>query len=74
VPEDFDSRRLDALMREEDRRFALASGLFVVASGMSLLYFPNPTFGSAGDYLSVALWGTAVGEGVQLARRLLPNG
>ena len=73
-PEDFDSKRLDRVMREEDRRFALASGLFVVASGMSLLYFPNDTFGSAGDYLSVALWGTAVGEGVQLARRLLPTG
>ena len=72
TPEDYDSRRLEQLQRGEDLRFGLASGVFVVASGMSLLYFPKETFGSVGDYLSVALWGTAVGEGVQLARRLLP--
>jgi len=50
----------------------MASGVLVVLSGMSVLYVGNPTFGTAGDYLTVALWGTALGEGVQLARRLWP--
>lgn len=72
--DEFDSKRIDKILRQEDFRFALASGVFVVASGMSLLYFSKATFGGIGDYLSVALWGTAVGEGVQLARRLLPVG
>jgi hypothetical protein len=39
---------------------------------MSLLYVGNPSFGTPGDCLDVALWGTAVGEGLQLARRLWP--
>ena len=56
----------------ENLRFSLASGAIVVLSGMSLLYVGNPTFGSAGDYLTVLLWGTAVSEGLQLARRLWP--
>ncbi|HVE45671.1 MAG TPA: hypothetical protein VNA57_02830 [Acidimicrobiales bacterium] len=71
--EDLDSARLDRLLASEDRRFALASGLFVVATGMSLLYVPNPTFGGPGDYLTVVLWGAGVGEGIQLVRRILPG-
>lgn len=71
--DDLDSARLDRLLALDDARFALASAVFVVATGMSLLYVPNPTFGSPGDYLTVALWGAGVGEGIQLARRILPG-
>jgi hypothetical protein len=64
---------LNRRVRRADRRFALAGGTLVVLSGMSVLYFANPTFGTAGDYLAVALWGTAFGEGLTLARRLWPT-
>ncbi|MBG0564413.1 hypothetical protein [Actinoplanes aureus] len=67
-----DSTLLNRRVRRADRRFALAGGTLVVLSGMSVLYFANPTFGTPGDYLAVALWGTAFGEGLTLARRLWP--
>jgi hypothetical protein len=69
---DLDTSAIDRALRVENLRFALVSGAFVVLSGMSLLYVGNPTFGCPGDYLAVALWGTGVGEGLHLARRLWP--
>lgn len=72
-PDDPDPRSIESEIRREDLRFSFAAGVLVVLSGMSLLYVGNPTFGSAGDYLAVALWGAAVGEGFQLARRLWPG-
>jgi hypothetical protein len=69
---DLDTATIDRDVRVENVRFSLASGALVVLSGMSLLYVGNPTFGTPGDYLTVALWGTAVGEGLHLARRLWP--
>jgi hypothetical protein len=68
-----DTDALDRRVRQADRRFALAGGALVVLSGMSVLYFGNPAFGTAGDYLAIALWGTAFGEGLTLARRLWPQ-
>ena len=72
-PDDLDSTTIDREYRRDDRRFSVLAGLLVVLSGMSLLYAGNPTFGTPGDYLAVALWGAAVGEGLQLARRLWPS-
>ena len=72
-PGDLDSSTIDREFRREDRRFSALAGIVVVLSGMSLLYAGNPVFGTAGDYLAVALWGAAVGEGLQLARRLWPS-
>jgi hypothetical protein len=69
---ELDSVAIDREIRTENLRFSLVSGTLVVLSGMSLLYVGDPTFGSPGDYLTVALWGTAVGEGLHLARRLWP--
>lgn len=64
---------IDADIRREDLRFSLIAGVLVVLSGMSVLYVSNPTFGTAGDYLALGLWGAAFGEGLQLARRLWPS-
>jgi hypothetical protein len=72
-PDELDSETIDREYRREDRRFSVLAGLLVVLSGMSLLYAGNPAFGTLGDYLAVALWGAAVGEGLQLARRLWPS-
>jgi hypothetical protein len=69
---ELDSASIDRELRVEGTRFAIVSGVLVVLSGMSVLYAGNPTFGSAGDYLAVALWGTALGEGLYLARQLWP--
>jgi|GEM_PF-4385825 len=62
---------IDALRRDQ-LRFDALSGVIVVLTGLSVLYFSNPTFGSLGDYAKMLLWGSGVGEGVQLARRLIP--
>jgi hypothetical protein len=50
---------------------ALAVAVFVSLAGLLVMYLPNPTFGSAFDYLGVALWAIVVGEAVQASRRLL---
>jgi hypothetical protein len=50
---------------------ALAVAVFVALAGLLVMYLPNPTFGSAFDYLGVALWAIVVGETLQASRRLL---
>lgn len=60
-------------LHRKELSYGVLGAILVVLSGMSFQYFPNPTFGSAGDYLGMLLWGTAVGEGVKLARRFLPQ-
>jgi hypothetical protein len=65
---------LEAELDRHDRRFRLFSGVVVAVSGMVALYLPEPGFGSFADYATVLLWGTTVGEGLKLARRLLPPG
>jgi len=66
-----------SLKRALDRRdalFAALSAFLVVLSGMSLVYATDPTFGTPGDYLAILLlWGTALTEGLTLARSLLPS-
>jgi hypothetical protein len=67
--------RLESLRegwRGAELRFKVLSTLLVLLSGISVLYVGKPGFGTPGDYLAVLLWGTAVGEGVKLARRFLP--
>jgi hypothetical protein len=49
----------------------LAVAVFVALAGLLVMYLPNPTFGSAFDYLGVALWAIVVGEALQASRRLL---
>jgi hypothetical protein len=64
-----------SLKRALDRRdvlFAVLSAFLVILSGMSLIYATDPTFGTTGDYLTILLWGTALTEGLTLARSLLP--
>jgi hypothetical protein len=51
----------------------IVSLVTIAATGMSLLYFTNDTFGSLGDYLAIALWGSTATAGVALLRRLLPG-
>jgi hypothetical protein len=79
--DDYQSTRVradtDALrneLRRTDRRVAVASGLVALATGLSLLYYPNAHFGSTGDYLTALLWAAAIGQGAQVARRFLPTG
>jgi hypothetical protein len=60
-------------VRTDDLQFAVLSGVLVVAGGIAVLYAGNPAFGSPGDYLGVAVWGTTLSEGLALARRLLPG-
>lgn len=64
---------LERRLRAHDLRFAVASGLLVVGTGLSVLYVPDQTFGGFGDYLALFLWGATVSEGIQLARRFLPG-
>jgi hypothetical protein len=71
---DLDTGAIDRELRVEGLRFAVVSGALVVLSGMSVLYVGNATFGSLGDYLAIALWGTVLGQGLNLARRLWPGG
>ena len=47
--------------------------LIIIGSGLSLLYVGDTTFGSFGDYLSVALWGSTATAGLALLRRLFPG-
>jgi hypothetical protein len=48
--------------------------LFVVAvSGLSAVYLANSTFGSAADYVTLALWGSTATAGLALLRRLVPG-
>lgn len=70
---DLDTAALDRRLRAENLRFGLASAVLVTFSGMSVLYATDATFGSPGDYVATALWGTALGEGLLLARRFLPS-
>ena len=47
--------------------------IIVAASGLSVLYFANSTFGSFADYLTLALWGSTATAGLALLRRLVPG-
>jgi hypothetical protein len=47
--------------------------VIIAATGMSALYVSNGTFGSVGDYLTVALCGSTATAGLALLRRLLPG-
>jgi hypothetical protein len=68
-----DEVSLRQALRRRDAAYAVLSGLLVILSGMSLVYAADATFGTAGDYLTILLWGTAVSEGLALAKSLLPS-
>lgn len=53
------------------RNYLILGGLITVLGGMAAVYFPSPAFGSLGDYVSVLLWGTAVGTGADVAAKIL---
>jgi len=77
VGRDGQTQDLDALdrhMRRQDRRFAVLSGALVLLSGLSVVYFPNPSFGTMGDYVTALLWATGTAAGLTLARRFAPVG
>jgi hypothetical protein len=60
-------------LRGSGRWLTLTVGAaLAVTSGMALLYGPNPTFGSALDYVGVVIWGIATAGGLLIARRFLP--
>lgn len=48
--------------------YLLAAAVAILGSGMAVLYFPNDTFGSPGDYLTTAVWGLGATGAVQVAR------
>jgi hypothetical protein len=64
---------LEADDRQAQRTFVLVSGILVLASGLAVLYVPNPHWGSLGDFLSALLWGTGTTAGLSFARRLIPS-
>ena len=68
-----DEVSLRQALRRRDTAYACLSGLLVILSGMSLVYAADATFGTPGDYLTILLWGTAVTEGLALAKTLLPS-
>lgn len=47
--------------------------LIVGAAGLSAGYLANATFGSAADYVTLALWGSTATAGLALLRRLVPG-
>lgn len=53
----------------KDLMFGVLSAALVIGTGLTL-YFGNPAWGSAGDYVAALVWGTAVGTGVEVARQL----
>jgi hypothetical protein len=60
-------------LRGRGRWLPLAVGAaLAVASGMVLLYGPDPTFGSTLDYLGVVIWGIATAGALLIARRFIP--
>ena len=67
------SENLEKRLKRLDWTFTLISGFVVVLTGLSVLYLGKASFGSASDYASVLLWGTAVDEGLKVARRLVPS-
>jgi hypothetical protein len=50
-----------------EARMTLISGALVVATGLYLLYFVSPVWGTPGDYLKALLWGSTLSEGVKYA-------
>lgn len=66
------SKELADQLRRYNVLYTVAASLLVLLSGMSVLYVGDFDFGATwGDYLKVILWGTAVGEGVELTRRFV---
>lgn len=67
------SEDLDRALARLDLAFELIAGTIVVVTGLSVLYLGKASFGSVADYVGVLLWGTAVQEGLKLARELGPG-
>lgn len=47
--------------------------LVALLSGLQTLYFANPVFGSAKDYVALALWGFGVDQATNFIKLLRPN-
>jgi hypothetical protein len=47
--------------------------LVALLSGLQTLYFTNPVFGSAKDYVALALWGFGVDQATNFIKLLRPN-
>lgn len=60
------AQRLLTGLSADDRVLALVAGALAIGSGMEALYLNSPTWGSAGDYVTAVLWGSATSEGVKL--------
>lgn len=60
-------------IRRADSLVGIVAGVLAVGTGLTVLYAPDPGFGTAGDYGQALLWGTVVGEGAQIVRRFLPG-
>ena len=66
-------RGLEAEDRRAQRRFFLLSAVIVLASGLAVLYVPNPHWGSLGDFATALLWGTGTTAGLSVVRRFVPS-
>ena len=62
--------RAEALRRtvsSDDFAIGVVAFLLAVGSGIVALYLPSATWGSAGDYVTALLWGSATSEGIKAA-------
>lgn len=55
----------------QERQMTMATGVLAIFSGLILLYFASPTWGTPGDYLKALLWGSVVSEGVKQVTALV---
>jgi hypothetical protein len=67
------SRELRRKLVWADLAFAGVTWPIVVAAGLAVLYFTDPTFGSTGDYLAAFVWGSTAEIALTLLRRLIPT-
>jgi hypothetical protein len=66
------ARRRTGLASNE-RAVAMLAGVLAVGSGMVALYLRDATWGSAGDYVTALLWGSATAEGVRAVVNIASN-
>lgn len=64
------SEEIRQALRARERRFGLLASALVLGTGLSAVYFGDASWGSLGDYLAALVWGTTVGAGLQLAKRV----
>lgn len=70
--DELDADAIRRKLQRLDLGYTVLAGLIAVTTGFHLLYLNNATFGSAAEYFGLLLWSTTVGEGLRVARQILP--